>query len=404
VPKANPVLLFASYHAYLDHSSGAALATRDLFEDLTAHGWDCRVVCGPVLDYQDARGVASVLQELGIAHHVERCAPPRGTRYALYHYTLQGVPVSQYQPAAYVPQRPPTQDEGIPFLDVVSRACALHRPHVLLTYGGLPVAPHLIGRAKRHGTKVLFCLHNFDYANADLLRQADALWVPSEFARQTYRTRVGVEAEAAPWPWDHGRVIAEDVKGDYITFVNPIPVKGVAWFARIASELFRQRPEIPLLVVEGRGGVDWLRRVPLDLSALTNLRGMHSTPQPREFYARSRLVLMPSLCEESFGRVAAEALSNGIPVLASRRGALPETLGGAGLLFDVPERYTCPAQMMDVPRPEEVADWVAAIERLWDDTGDYEAQRTAARERAKAWESGRLRPFVEDFFRRIAER
>ena len=50
---------------------------------------------------------------------------------------------------------------------------------------------------------------------------------------------------------------------------------------------------------------------------------MPFTPDPRDFYpavfARTRLLLMPSLWLESFGLVAAEAMLNGIPVLASTR-------------------------------------------------------------------------------------
>jgi glycosyltransferase involved in cell wall biosynthesis len=75
---------------------------------------------------------------------------------------------------------------------------------------------------------------------------------------------------------------------------------------------------------------------------------MANTPDPRDFYRVSRLVLMPSLWDESFGRVAAEALVNGLPVLASRRGALPEVLAQAGFLFDVPGRYSPPV----APRPQ----------------------------------------------------
>ena len=38
-----------------------------------------------------------------------------------------------------------------------------------------------------------------------------------------------------------------------MTFVNPLPEKGVYPFVRIAQELGRRRPDIPLLVVESRG-------------------------------------------------------------------------------------------------------------------------------------------------------
>jgi glycosyltransferase involved in cell wall biosynthesis len=59
----------------------------------------------------------------------------------------------------------------------------------------------------------------------------------------------------------------------------------------------------------------------------------------------------------SFGRVAAEAPANGVPVLASDRGALPETLGDAWFVFTVPER--CTPDGGAVPTAREVAPWVA---------------------------------------------
>jgi glycosyltransferase involved in cell wall biosynthesis len=169
--------------------------------------------------------------------------------------------------------------------------------------------------------------------------------------------------------------------------VNPHPNKGVFVFARIAHELAQRRPEIPLLVVEGRSQANWLARSPLDLSGLKNLNVMTNTPDPRDFYRVTRIMLMPSLWNESFGRVAAESLINGIPVLASKRGALSETLAETlaetGFLFDIPARYT-PHNAL-VPTPEEVAPWVETILRLWDDRGFYENQRLACQKSANKW-------------------
>jgi glycosyltransferase involved in cell wall biosynthesis len=45
------------------------------------------------------------------------------------------------------------------------------------------------------------------------------------------------------------------------------------------------------------------------------------------------IVVVPSLWEEQYGRVAAEAMAVGACVVASRRGALPEILGEAGILL-----------------------------------------------------------------------
>ena len=54
----------------------------------------------------------------------------------------------------------------------------------------------------------------------------------------------------------------------------------------------------------------------------------------RGVYAQARVLLMPSVWEEAFGRTVIEAQLNGLPVLASNRGALPETVGNGGLTLD----------------------------------------------------------------------
>ncbi len=130
-----------------------------------------------------------------------------------------------------------------------------------------------------------------------------------------------------PDPIRLDRVIADDPDPRYVTFVNPQPEKGTTVFARIALELGRRRPDIPLLVVEGRGTSDGLAGLPVDLSGLTNLNRMANTPDPRDFYRLSRAILLPSLWRESLGRVAIEAMANGIPVLASDRRRLARDPG-----------------------------------------------------------------------------
>jgi glycosyltransferase involved in cell wall biosynthesis len=129
---------------------------------------------------------------------------------------------------------------------------------------------------------------------------------------------------------------------------------------------------------------------------------MAHTPDPRDFYRVSRAVLVPSLWRESLGRVAIEAMANGIPVLASDRGALPETLGESGFLFTIPERCTPTSAL--VPTPREVAPWVATIEKLWDEPELEARHRELARAEAKRWDPDRLAGEYEALFQRIAAR
>jgi glycosyltransferase involved in cell wall biosynthesis len=362
--EAHPRLLLASYHCYVDPSSGAAIATRDLLHLLVKRGWDVRVFCGPALDFEQGESLPQLLSDQGIPFHEVRRSATR------LPYSVLQFQDHALRAAVYVPSvrqgRVPSREEGAVFLDLLNGALDDFRPHLLLTYGGHWVAGETILAARRRGIAVVFALHNSAYRDARLFEAVSAVLVPSKFCASYYRRALGIMSTAIPSPLDWSRIRCQRPSGgEYVTFVNPQPYKGVYFFARIVRELASQRPDIPVLVVEGRGTADWLRRTGVDFSGVETLNVMANTPDPRDFYSQSRVLLMPSLCNESFGRVAAEALINGIPVLASRRGALPEVLRDAGFLFDIPEHHTPQARI--VPSAEEVAPWIKTIVRLWDD-------------------------------------
>jgi glycosyltransferase involved in cell wall biosynthesis len=251
-------------------------------------------------------------------------------------------------------------------------------------------------RARARGIVVVFHLHNFGYNSARAFDDVKAIIVPSEYSRRFHASRLGLGGTVIPNPIRLDQVVAERPDPKYVTFINPQPEKGVTIVARIALELGIRRPDIPLLLVEGRGTSDTLARLPVDLSSLTNLNRMANTPDPRDFYRVSRVVLMPSLWRESLGRVAVEAMANGIPVLASDRGALPETLGDAGFVFTIPERCTPSSGV--VPTAHEVAPWVAAIERIWDDPVLEARQRALGKAEALRWDVERVAGQYIDFF------
>jgi glycosyltransferase involved in cell wall biosynthesis len=102
------------------------------------------------------------------------------------------------------------------------------------------------------------------------------------------------------------------------------------------------------------------------------------------------------------GRVAIEAMANGIPVLASDRGALRETLGNAGFVFTIPER--CAPGSNAIPTAHEVAPWVATVERLWDDPRLEAGHRAMARDEAKRCDRDTLAGQYERFFEDVATR
>jgi glycosyltransferase involved in cell wall biosynthesis len=69
-------------------------------------------------------------------------------------------------------------------------------------------------------------------------------------------------------------------------------------------------------------------------------------PTPADYFALTRILVVPSVWEEPFGRVAAEAMINAIPPLVGDRGSLPHVVGGdfseggGGRVLPIPDWMT----------------------------------------------------------------
>jgi glycosyltransferase involved in cell wall biosynthesis len=87
------------------------------------------------------------------------------------------------------------------------------------------------------------------------------------------------------------------------------------------------------------------------------------------FYRGARVLVVPSLWVEAFGIVTAEAMSHGIPVVASRLGGLPGTVvdGETGFLAE----------------PGNVADFADKIARIWSDPALARRMGQASRRRVE---------------------
>jgi len=93
-------------------------------------------------------------------------------------------------------------------------------------------------------------------------------------------------------------------------------------------------------------------------------------------YGGATLVVQPSL-EEGFGLPALEAMACGAPVVASRRGALPEVVAEAGLLVDPEDEGALVAALARVLGSAE--ERAALAQRGRARAGDFTADRTAGR-------------------------
>jgi glycosyltransferase involved in cell wall biosynthesis len=224
-----------------------------------------------------------------------------------------------------------------------------------------------------------------DYATlaAAHARRADAVITSSLHTRALINQRLGVDLEriyccppGAPTWTTIGRT-PNVPQGGYLLCLGTLePRKNIGFLLDVFERLIERRratnAPMPRLRMSGgatpdaREWIDRLSRPPL--AAHVEYLGYTPHEDRERLYAGARALVLPSL-DEGFGLPALEAMSAGVPVIASTRGSLPEVVASGGTLLD----------------PLDHDAWVGAIERIVDDDRWASAQGCAGLERAKAF-------------------
>ncbi len=129
-----------------------------------------------------------------------------------------------------------------------------------------------------------------------------------------------------------------------ITYIGTLlPWKG----PQIALEIFKQiadeRKDLDFLIIGTGPMEDHLRKNSGRVKVLTNL----STEQVADKLSRSDIVVCPTKYE-SFGSAIAESMMCGTPVISTRVGAVPETVGLGGVLVDYGSWDTMKKEIIDL--------------------------------------------------------
>lgn len=235
------------------------------------------------------------------------------------------------------------------------------RPDVLLAQ--FEMAIPTVRFAAEAGLPVMVSCHGpygyTEIAEAGLAGAVDLFVFNSAFLLNLANRNVNHVIVSPPVDRDRVRAPAE-AERRYTTLVSLFTNKG----PHVLYGLARLFPERPFLGVKGAYGEQHIESLP-------NVTFRDTTREMGPVYGASRIVLMPS-AEESFGLVAVEAQSNGVPVIASDIPSLRESLGD-GALF--------------APR-EDIIAWAEALRRL-DDPAFYEEMSRRARANADRFDTNR---------------
>lgn len=378
----------------LDWRSGGAISTRAMLEVLADAGFDCHSISMTVFDGREEFPLSRLLgPELADDRFCGRFIETeiRGVRHQLFRTaSTLGRNVRQSEAESFL-------------LGAVERLRALS-PDILFCTGGGPLTRELHRYAATLAPCRVFYLANATFSSAKIFEPFQHIWCPSEALARFYRNRLGIETGVFPNVMlADSFVEALDAEGAggirrrYVTFINPTPEKGAMLFFRLARLAAIERPDIRFLVVASRAS---RKQWQFDPDQLANVHWIDGRRDMRPVFRRTAMLLFPTLCFEAAGRVAVEAQLSGIPVLASRRGGIPEQLNGAGFLFDPPQRLL--DDFLAMPTDEDVRPWLDCIITLHDDPAAWRDASLAARAAAEPFHPRTRNAEVVRVFRELA--
>jgi glycosyltransferase involved in cell wall biosynthesis len=175
----------------------------------------------------------------------------------------------------------------------------------------------------------------------------------SRFTAESFRKTFGLEVSVVRPFFRSDRYRSFPRINDNVTFINPHPAKG----SELALQIVARCPEIPFRFIRSwRLSPEQEADLAAHVKRYPNLTVDPQTRDMKEVYRRAKIVIVPSKCEEAWGRVGTEAQISGVPVIASNHGGLPESVGPGGILIDP---------------GSDVETWVNAVRSLWFDEARY---------------------------------
>jgi glycosyltransferase involved in cell wall biosynthesis len=312
----NPAVrfLFASGEAFPpDFHGGAELSVAELALELGGRGHECAVVAGVPSWERAARG----LLRRGVR-------PPTDVR---------------VRRAAF-PGRTPA---------LVADEIRAARPDVVMAWN--TDCARIAHTAVDLGVPVIVWVPDVDFRRylGRLPRRRVRLAASSAFVAGRIRAVSGMEARVLRPVIRLDEYRAAARRPDAVTLINPRRAKGVGVALRTAARLRHRR-----FTLAGPSHITPHEQLALAarLVAHPNVTWHRPLAHARDAYARAAVLLVPSQVEDASPRVILEAQVNDIPVVASRTGGIPETMGEGGVLVD--------------PRAPAEA-WAAAVESILGD-------------------------------------
>lgn len=357
-------ILFTALNCLADPASGAAISVRTILKLLGDRGHDVMAITSACFDRAPFATEPEMLRWLKFRENDGGA------------WTLQDGPLTHVAlPGGTTQVARMTSQEMTRVTHAALTQATAFAPDIVLTFGGTPFEIALRRGLKAGGAKLAFYLANPGYHDSAAFEGADVVLTDSFATQELYARRLGLSTEMIG-KFIRRPTVTPTAGPGFITFVNPSYEKGVTLFFRIVEMMRDVLPVARFMVVESRATLDRIEsETGLPFSNFRSVRRIGLQSDMGEVFSRTKVLLMPSLWHESGGRTAIEALSLGIPVVASNHGGLAEHLGEGASLIRVPDPLRATPRLIP---PQSVAlPWVTTLSALWSDA-EFHAEKAAA--------------------------
>lgn len=188
----------------------------------------------------------------------------------------------------------------------------------------------------------------------------------SSYASKIVRKFYNVHADVLYPIIDLKRYETKVINRRYLLFVGTGEHKGIKFLPKIANKMMDKE----FLLI---GKTD--KALQEEIKKYRNIRPITWVDDMREIYSQTKLLLMPRLWPEPFGRLVVEAGINGIPTISGNIGGLSESVGKGGVLIN---NY------------QDVNEWVKEINKVMNDKAFYDTLSTNAKKHAKRFDGNKI--------------
>ncbi len=179
-----------------------------------------------------------------------------------------------------------------------------------------------------------------------LLKSVDKIFCVSEYIKARFLK--GIEDETGKVIVLHNGIEKTKTticnKNNHVLYVGRIvKEKGVDLFVNAVEKIYKKYPNWKFIIIGAtrigekklhdkfsKNTIEKFKK----LGNQTFVTGHLSANEVQTFMKKASVIVIPSVWQEPFGLVAAEAMSNGLAIVSSNVGGLPEIIGENGILID----------------------------------------------------------------------